>query len=440
MTKYAFTFNQYKCVGCDACIIACFNENGLQRNGSWRQVVNNSPSQNPYQDFFNLSMACNHCDDAPCMKHCPSYAYYKSPVTGAVLYDPDKCIGCQYCIWNCPYDAPKFNKQKGIVEKCDFCESRLEQNDRTACTSACPTGALDLIQDTIEEKEGFVKLNGKAKPSFYFARQKEKKEAIIAKEEVNESRLSQLSAFTGLGSVSLKKHISPAGEWPLIIFSFLCSLAIPLFIAFPWESSEHKPLITLIILMLAALFSILHLGRKERFWRAILNIRHSWLSREILFFSIAFFYLFIDLLLIDLPDNYFLIPGILLLLSIDMLYPPVLESHKIKIHSGQTLFISLALFLLFSQLWPLVLIVSIFRITLLLFHFKKLNKFSYGITLLISRILLYVVSLSLIYIDAIELSMILFLFGEFVERIIFYQHLEIKRLQEKFKNGSILHF
>ncbi len=78
-----------------------------------------------------------------CLEGCPSGSFSREPASGGIIVDENKCIGCSYCKWNCPYDAPKINLQKGIIEKCDLCYRRLSEGLEPACTSACPTGALN---------------------------------------------------------------------------------------------------------------------------------------------------------------------------------------------------------------------------------------------------------------------------------------------------------
>src|SRR5437667_65879 len=84
---------------------------------------------------FNLSMACNHCLEPTCLSGCPTNAYIKLD-NGVVKHNADDCVGCQYCIWNCPYEVPVFNKERRIVTKCDMCLPRLEVGELPACVLA----------------------------------------------------------------------------------------------------------------------------------------------------------------------------------------------------------------------------------------------------------------------------------------------------------------
>ena len=85
----------------------------LKTDGPYTQgiyITFNSEAKHLFP-VINLSLACNHCESAVCMEGCPASAYSRETLTGAILLDEKKCIGCRYCQWNCPYDAPKFNSE-----------------------------------------------------------------------------------------------------------------------------------------------------------------------------------------------------------------------------------------------------------------------------------------------------------------------------------------
>lgn len=103
---------------------------------------------------------CNHCDDPPCVRACPTQATFKLEKNGIVAMDFHRCIGCRFCMAACPYGARSFNWQdprpyikkynkefpsrmKGVVEKCNFCGERLALGQEPACVEACKgTGAI----------------------------------------------------------------------------------------------------------------------------------------------------------------------------------------------------------------------------------------------------------------------------------------------------------
>ena len=119
-------------------------------------------------------MLCNHCQNPPCVKVCPTQATWKREEDGVVMMDWHRCIGCRYCMVACPYGARSFNwkdprpllkkiraefptRSKGVVEKCTFCEERLAQGKRPACVAACPGKAM-TFGDIGNAKSGVRKL------------------------------------------------------------------------------------------------------------------------------------------------------------------------------------------------------------------------------------------------------------------------------------------
>ena len=85
-----------------------------------------------------ISLHCQHCEDAPCVKACMSGALSKDEKTGATLHDKDKCVGCWMCVMVCPFGAIVRDVESRVAVKCDLCPDR----DDYACVIACPTGAL----------------------------------------------------------------------------------------------------------------------------------------------------------------------------------------------------------------------------------------------------------------------------------------------------------
>ncbi|GFM37454.1 sulfate reduction electron transfer complex DsrMKJOP subunit DsrO [Desulfovibrio psychrotolerans] len=103
------------------------------------------------RDYFVL---CNHCENPPCVRVCPTKATYKKP-DGIVTMDYHRCIGCRFCMAGCPYGARSFNfanprryldmgainaeyptRMMGVVEKCTFCVERLAKGQLPLCVEA----------------------------------------------------------------------------------------------------------------------------------------------------------------------------------------------------------------------------------------------------------------------------------------------------------------
>jgi anaerobic dimethyl sulfoxide reductase subunit B len=149
--QLAFYYDQSVCTGCKACQIACKDDNNLDAGVRWRRVAEINGGDwiqqgaTWVQDIFtyHLSISCNHCADPICKEVCPAKAITKRD-DGIVLIDQDKCIGCRYCEWACPYSAPQYQSDKGKMSKCDFCYNYIDEGLPPACVAACPMRALDF--------------------------------------------------------------------------------------------------------------------------------------------------------------------------------------------------------------------------------------------------------------------------------------------------------
>src|SRR5690606_1197306 len=130
------------CSGCKACVTACHNLNGLDDGEAWRDVGLLQGGTPELPVVQHVTTACHHCLEPACAKACPVDAYEKDLQTGIVRHLDDQCFGCQYCTLACPYDVPKYHKDKGIVRKCDLCRGRLAVGEAPACAQACPHAAI----------------------------------------------------------------------------------------------------------------------------------------------------------------------------------------------------------------------------------------------------------------------------------------------------------
>ncbi|HAN79033.1 MAG TPA: 4Fe-4S ferredoxin, partial [Bacteroidales bacterium] len=79
--QYSFVFDTNKCVGCHACAVACSIENGGKAQINWREIQTYNRIKHPDLPLFHFSLACNHCEEAPCMKACPALAYSRNSET-----------------------------------------------------------------------------------------------------------------------------------------------------------------------------------------------------------------------------------------------------------------------------------------------------------------------------------------------------------------------
>lgn len=147
MPKVGRIIDLKKCIGCRSCYVACKAENRTPTRTDWRCVVERETGPYPNTKREFVSLACNHCDEPACLKSCPVNAITKRAQDGVVLIDQEKCIGCRYCVFVCPYGAPRIGTATGKVNKCTMCAHCLDAGLRPACESTCLTGALQFVSD-----------------------------------------------------------------------------------------------------------------------------------------------------------------------------------------------------------------------------------------------------------------------------------------------------
>ena len=149
--QFAFYFDSSGCSGCKTCQIACKDKNNLDLGILWRRDYEVSSGEwtningiwkNNIKSY-NISIACNHCEEPICVDVCPTTAMHKDE-NGIVRVDTKKCIGCKYCEWSCPYGAPQFDEKNGIMSKCNLCLDYVNDDKNPSCVDACPMRVLDF--------------------------------------------------------------------------------------------------------------------------------------------------------------------------------------------------------------------------------------------------------------------------------------------------------
>jgi Fe-S-cluster-containing dehydrogenase component len=138
--RYAMAIDTKRCVGCSDCVVACQTENDVPVGYCRDWIVEEIIGAYPDLAMEIRSERCNHCEDAPCVRCCPTGASHIDE-GGIVMVEHDDCIGCKACIASCPYDA-RFVHPEGYVDKCTFCLHRVKDGKQPACVSVCPTTAM----------------------------------------------------------------------------------------------------------------------------------------------------------------------------------------------------------------------------------------------------------------------------------------------------------
>ncbi len=201
MPRLGLVIDLKRCIGCNACTLACKQEIGTPPGVHYARVVAREVGAYPRSKRTFLPLLCNHCQDAPCAKVCPTGATHIRP-DGIVMVDREKCIGCRACAVACPYmnrhfiehgfldkgygdgalnafEVVKFAEfEEGTMSKCTLCAHRVDQGLEPACVVTCPTearifGDLDAkdgrLHQLILERKGWTLLpECNTKPSVYY--------------------------------------------------------------------------------------------------------------------------------------------------------------------------------------------------------------------------------------------------------------------------------
>ena len=163
--RMKFYCDESRCIECDGCSIACAEAHELPAGIARRKVI--AIHEGIPGKEVSTSVACMHCTDAPCQQVCPVDCFYIR-ADGVVLHDKDKCIGCGYCLYACPFGAPQFPRDgafgtKGAMDKCTMCaggplatnshhefelygQNRIAEGKVPVCAAMCSTKAL-LVGD-----------------------------------------------------------------------------------------------------------------------------------------------------------------------------------------------------------------------------------------------------------------------------------------------------
>ena len=204
--KWGMVIDVDKCIGCQACVVACQSENNIpinteelynqRRAVQWIRIERYWEGEFPNVKARFIPVLCQHCSDAPCEPVCPVFAtYHNSEGLNVQVYN--RCIGTRFCANNCPYHVRFFNfwepswpesltnqlnpdvtvRSRGIMEKCTFCIQRIRRSTRDAkldgreledgarelnpaCVNACPTDTL-VFGDLNDPDSRVAKMNEK---------------------------------------------------------------------------------------------------------------------------------------------------------------------------------------------------------------------------------------------------------------------------------------
>lgn len=280
--QYAFEVDLDSCSGCKACVSACHHLNGLQPEESWRSVgLLNAHDSLPV--LQHVTTACHHCIDPGCLNGCPTGAYQKSPKTGIVRHLDDQCFGCQYCVMMCPYEVPQYSPSMGIVRKCDMCSDRLSAGEAPACVQGCPNQAIRITLVDVKQSRARTTAGE-------FLRDTPPSNLTHPTTRYNSKRGLPDTLVGADYRHAEVQHAHP----PLVAMLILTQMAVgalaACWILRGWASAPAAADCTALLATSAGLLGLavapLHLGRPHLAYRAVLNWRSSWLSREAIVFGL----------------------------------------------------------------------------------------------------------------------------------------------------------
>jgi Fe-S-cluster-containing dehydrogenase component len=187
---FGMVIDQGKCIGCEACSLACRIENNSTEFWIKVEPQGGKEEDAPAGKYQNLTLSflpklCNHCSNPPCADACPVEALQKRD-DGPVILDQDLCIGCKACLEACPYDVIVFNEKSKLAEKCNLCVDRIDEGLEPFCVICCEGQVLhfgDLNDPTSKVSQLLLKrTNFQLKPemgtnpSIYYLSPKPKRE------------------------------------------------------------------------------------------------------------------------------------------------------------------------------------------------------------------------------------------------------------------------
>lgn len=154
MTRLAHLWDMSRCIACMACVVACASANfpehmrSTNPNPQWNWLASNIrvwwiPVNGRHRVILTQ---CMQCDNAPCVKACPTKASHYDAETGLITIDYKLCIGCKACVVACPYGARWIEPKSHMPNKClaTECAERIKKGLKPVCVTVCPANARDF--------------------------------------------------------------------------------------------------------------------------------------------------------------------------------------------------------------------------------------------------------------------------------------------------------
>jgi carbon-monoxide dehydrogenase iron sulfur subunit len=146
-----------KCLACKSCEIACAVEHSQSKELMCAIAEEPRPRARvslEEAEGMGVPLQCRQCEDAPCIRVCPTKAIVRVDEKQPVTIEDDKCIGCRWCVIVCPFGVITVDENSKVAFKCDMCMERQKEGELPACVAACPTKALQLkkVSEVVSSK------------------------------------------------------------------------------------------------------------------------------------------------------------------------------------------------------------------------------------------------------------------------------------------------
>jgi anaerobic dimethyl sulfoxide reductase subunit B (iron-sulfur subunit) len=142
-----FIIDLDRCWGCSTCVTACAIEKNTTPEFSAIAVTSRESVTANSLDKVFLPALCQQCEEAECMKACPTDALVRNN-DGTISVINELCIGCRACEKKCPFGAITVDRQTKKAVKCDMCLERREMDGNPACVHHCIGGCLSVMKES----------------------------------------------------------------------------------------------------------------------------------------------------------------------------------------------------------------------------------------------------------------------------------------------------
>lgn len=332
--RYGMVVDLNRCVGCQTCTIACKHANDTPPGVQWRKVLDVERGTFPDVERLFMVVGCQHCAEPPCVPVCPTGATAQR-ADGLVTMNYDTCIGCGYCAVSCPYQARTIghgedwyygeetrqeahvfhDERVGVATKCTFCVERIDEAKEEgmtpgvdleyspACSSSCIASALhfgdfndpDSNVSKLATENSFFQMHEELGTDPQIKYLYEVPNTILGRDPEPEDTEDEMMSDPANPLVGARQTLwDYRAAMNFTLGGMSSGLVVMATIAYFTSVLSTEALLYLNVsagvgMGVGLLFVFTEIGRKMRFWRALLRPQSSWMTREI--YAVVLFYL-----------------------------------------------------------------------------------------------------------------------------------------------------